>query len=349
MLWSLVDHPAPERFDTRDTQTEMVPPPTLGVNAAHGPHRSFCSPVSPCENPPMPAPAPVQDHERGIVTVTAGVIVLSFDALLIRLAAAGAWEVIFWRGALITLSLVVFLVVSGRWNDFGRFLSFGRAGLYTALLQGAGSGLFVLAVSHTSVANTVVLIATAPLFAAIASHFFLKERIEPHTWAASIAVLLGVAIVFGSALEWREGLGNLYAVLAAVCLGANLTLLRRHHAMPRIPLVATSGVVTAAIALPFGSPLLISSESYVVLGIMGMVQMPVALILITAGTRYLSSPEVSLFLLLETLLGPVWVWMALGERITVETLAGGSVIVLTLLFHSLRRMRRLSGNGTRRR
>ena len=291
----------------------------------------------------------VRIHERGIVTVTAGVIVLSFDALLIRLAGTGAWEVIFWRGALIALSLTLFLALSRRWGDIRRFLAFGQPGFHVALLQGAGSGLFVLAVNHTSVANTVVLIATAPLFAAVASHFFLKERIERRTWMACVAVLLGVALVFSSALEWRQGLGNLYAVLAAVCLGVNLTLLRSHHEMPRMPLVAASGIVTAAIAVPFGSPLLISPESYLVLGIMGMVQMPVALILITAGTRYLSSPEVSLFLLLETLLGPLWVWMALGETLTFETLAGGGVIVLTLLFHSLGKMRRLSGSRARRR
>ncbi len=282
---------------------------------------------------------PASRHSRGIATVTAGVVVLSFDALLIRLAVAGAWEVIFWRGALIALSLLLFLALRGDTGAIRRFARFGRAGLHVALLQGAGSALFVLAVAHTSVANTVVLIATAPLFAAVASHFFLRERIAGRTWAASLAVLAGVTLVFGGALTPGETLGNLCALMAAATLGGNLTLLRRHHDMPRIPLVAASGLVTAVIAAPFGALLDIAPQGWLVLAVMGLVQMPVALILVTMGTRYLSSPEVSLFLLLETLLGPLWVWLALGETLGRETLAGGAVILATLLLHTLARMR----------
>ena len=293
----------------------------------------------------MPDNRPYRHHEKGIVIVAAGVLILSFDALLIRLAAAGAWEVIFWRGTLMAISLVLFLAITGRLNSIRQFVSFGQPGFYTALLQGAGGSFFVLAISNTSVANTVVLIATAPLFAAIASHLFLAERIQRSTWFACISVLLGVAIVFSSSLEFTQATGNAYALLAALCMGGSLTILRHHPDMPRIPLVAASGVVTAVIAVPFASPLQLTQTSYAVLAIMGMVQMPLALILITAGTRYLTSPEVSLFLLLETLLGPVWVWLALGERVEIQTLLGGAVIVLTLLLHSLSILR-ASRRGT---
>ena len=181
----------------------------------------------------MPHSAAHPTLQKGIVTVATGVLILSFDALLIRLAAADAWDVIFWRGSLMTLSLILFLGASGRWTNVNQFLSFGTAGLFAALLQGGGGSFFVLAIDNTSVANTVVLIATAPLFAAIASRFFLRELIHPRTWFACVSVLLGVAIVFSGSLEFTGATGNLYALLAALCAGGTLTILRRHPAMPR--------------------------------------------------------------------------------------------------------------------
>ena len=272
-------------------------------------------------------------HLTGVATVTAGVLVLSFDALLIRLAQAAAFDVAFWRGALMATTLCLFLGFSGWRESLQRVLAFGPAALASALLQGVGSTLFVLAISRSSVASTVVLIATAPLFAAIASHFFLHERVPRRTWLACLVVLLGVALIFRNAFASSEITGNLCALSAAITLGGNLNILRRYPPLPRIPVVAASGIVTALLALPFSTPLLLSKESYMVLAVMGMLQMPLALILITSATRFLPSAEVSLFLLLETLLGPVWVWLVLDENVSPNILLGGSIIVATLLLH----------------
>ena len=288
-------------------------------------------------------------HNRGVIIVVCGVLILSFDALLIRLAAAAAWDIVFWRGILMALSLFLLIGLRRQERSLLRFIGFGLPALFTALLQGIGSALFVIAISTTSVANTVVLIATAPLFAAIASHFFLRERVKPHTWIACILVLTGVALVFSSSLDLSHTTGDICALGAAMTLGGNLTILRRHHGMPRMPVVAVSGIITATLALPGSAPFELSPYSYAVLGLMGMVQMPLALVLVTSGTRYLTSPEVSLFLLLETLLGPVWVWLALGETVSRSTLLGGAIIVGTLLVHGWNNTRALRVSGRVRR
>lgn len=276
------------------------------------------------------------NHKAGVIIVVLGVLVLSFDALLIRLAHANPWDVVFWRGALMGISLVLFAALNRRIRVFAAFFECGLPAYFTAILQGFGTAMFVLAISSTSVANTVVLIATAPLFAAIASHFFLREQVPLHTWAACLFVVVGVTLVFSGSFQLSDTLGNLFALLAALGLGGNLTILRRHPEMPRIPLVAVSGAMIALIALPLSAPLQLSIESYFVLSVMGMVQMPLALILITSGTRYLTSPEVSLFLLLETLFGPIWVWMVFDETVSFQTLAGGLIIVVTLVVYSWR-------------
>ena len=272
-------------------------------------------------------------HRTGVAIVVGGVLVLSFDALLIRLAGATAWDVAFWRGAFMALSLFLFLVIRRQTGSMRLFVSFGLPAFSSAILQGVGSLLFVLAVSNTSVANTVVLIATAPLFAAVASHFLLREHVALRTWAACVLVAVGVALVFRSALDLSQTAGNLYALGGAMTMGGSLTILRRHPGLPRIPLVALSGLITALLALPLSMPLQLSVQSYAVLALMGMLQMPLALVLITSGTRYLPSPEVSLFILLETLFGPLWVWMLLDESISRATLTGGAIIVATLLLH----------------
>ncbi|MCP3866842.1 MAG: DMT family transporter [Gammaproteobacteria bacterium] len=273
-------------------------------------------------------------HRKGSIVVILGVIVLSFDALLIRLADAEPWAIVFWRGALMGLSLILGAGLTGKIALFPKFHRCGPPAYFTAALQGFGTAMFVIAISNTSVANTVVLIATSPVFAALASHFFLKERVEPHTWIACIIVALGVALVFGDSFGFSDTLGNFCALMAALGLGGNLTILRRYQEMPRIPVVAVSGIVIALFALAISSPFTLSRESYAILGIMGAVQMPLALVLITSGTRYLTSPEVSLFLLLETLLGPVWVWLILGDSVSTLALTGGAIIVATLLVHS---------------
>lgn len=265
--------------------------------------------------------------------MVSGVLILSFDALLIRLAGATAWDVAFWRGAFMALSLMLFVVMRRQTGSLRLFVSFGLPAFSSAMLQGAGSLLFVLAINNTSVANTVVLIATAPLFAAVASHFLLREHVAPRTWAACLLVAVGVALVFRSALDLSQTAGNLYALGGAMTMGGSLTVLRRHPGLPRIPLVALSGLITALLALPLSMPLQLSLHSYTVLALMGMLQMPLALVLITSGTRYLTSPEVSLFILLETLLGPLWVWMLLGETISRTTLIGGAIVIATLLLH----------------
>jgi drug/metabolite transporter (DMT)-like permease len=141
-------------------------------------------------------------------------------------------------------------------------------------------------------------------------------------------------MVFSGSLASTNWLGDLFALLAACNLGGNFTLLRRYPRPSRVVIIGLSGIVIALIALPFAAPLSLSWQSYGVLAVMGLLQMPVALILIAVGTRYLPAPEVSLLLLVETVLGPIWVWLALNEKPAIMTFVGGILIVATLAVHS---------------
>lgn len=282
----------------------------------------------------MPPAAAASAHARGMTIAFCGVLAISFDALLVRLADAGQWEVVFWRGWLIFSALAAITLLRGEPVSLPRSRRGRFAVAVAALLMGGNTALFVLSVSNTAAANTVVILAAAPFFAALFSRLLLGEAVRGRTWVAIVAAMLGVLVVCAGGLQVGTWLGDLYAVLLAMCLGGALTLLRGFPGVGRIPVVCASGAVAGLLAWPFAEPLALGLQSYAALGVMGLVQMPLAMVLMATATRYLPSPEVSLFLLLETVLGPFWVWLALGERIPLLTLYGGAVVLATVAIHS---------------
>lgn len=273
----------------------------------------------------------MKDSARGLLLVTSGVFVLSFDGLLVRLAQADGWNIVFWRGLLMFVALGVFSLSAK-----------SRASIKAHPLISAGSALllafitifFVLAVIHTTVANVVVVLATAPLFAALFTRFFLREHVGLHTWLAIGVAALGILIVFAGTFTPTDLTGNGYALLSSAAVGANLTLLRRHPAIARMPLIALGGLMAALIALPNAQPFSLNAPSYWVLAVMGLVQMPLATLMINNATRYLPSAEVALFYLLESVLGTLWVWYFLHETPASATLYGGALVIVTLVMHA---------------
>lgn len=274
------------------------------------------------------------DHRKGIWLAATGVTVLSVDALLIRLADAPAPEIVFWRGLLIALSLtLVFRLRRRRWT-------------WTALLEGGwpaamlvlGFGLmqlaFVGAISNTRVANAVVILTAAPLFAAAFSGIFLREWVPLRTWLAIGVALIGIIVVFGGSLGPGNWLGDLIALGGAVVIGANYTILRRTPNLSRLAAVAGGGLVCGLLMVPFAQPLDLGARSMAVLALMGLVQMPVALVLMTEATRYLPAAEATLFFIVEAILGTFWVWLILSEQPPPLTLAGGVLVIATLVIHS---------------
>lgn len=273
----------------------------------------------------------MKDSARGLLLVTSGILVLSFDGLLVRLAQTDAWSILFWRGLLMFLALGVFsLSAKSRASVRAHPLLSASSALLLALI----SIFFVLAIIHTQVANVVIILCTAPLFAALFTRFFLGEHVALHTWLAIGVAALGIMVVFAGAFSASDLTGNGYALLSSAAVGANLTLLRRHPTLERMPLIALGGLMAALIAWPNAHPFGLGSSSYWVLALMGLIQMPLATLLINNATRYLPSAEVALFYLLESVLGTLWVWYFLEETPTHAALYGGALVIATLVAHA---------------
>lgn len=278
--------------------------------------------------------SPMTNHRRGIWIAGIGVLIISFDALLIRLAHCAPADVTFWRGLLIFLSLTAFLWINGRLEEWRVYWKCGWLALPITGLYGANTGLFVFAISHTSVANTVVILSSSSFFAALFSWLILRETLTLRTWAAILAAMASLWFIFAGDLGGGNRLGDLFALATAASLGLSLTLMRRFPRLPVMPVIALGSLGIALVALPFAQPLELPLDRYPWLLIMGLAQMPAALVCLLVATRYLPAPEVSLFLLIETVLGPVWVWFVLGETVATRTLIGGSAILAVIAAHA---------------
>ncbi|MEL7561129.1 DMT family transporter [Stutzerimonas chloritidismutans] len=279
----------------------------------------------------------MNDSARGLLLVTSGIVILSFDGLLVRLAQADGWSIVFWRGVLMFLALGAFSLTAIRRASLrAQPVVCGISALLLALI----SIFFVLAVLHTTVANVVVVLSTAPLFAALFTRFFLGEAVALHTWLAIGVTALGIVVVFAGGFNPTDLAGNGYALLSSAAVGANLTLLRRHPAIQRMPLIALGGLAAALIAWPNAQPFDLNAKSYWALAVMGVVQMPLATLLINNATRYLPSAEVALFYLLESVLGSLWAWHFLNEKPASATLYGGALVIATLTVHAALSLRR---------
>ena len=279
-------------------------------------------------------------HAKGLAIVGLGVLILTPDSLLIRLIGIDHWNVLVWRGFLQALSLTLILFLWYRGRAVAKVRAIGLWGLGISLIFSLGTVLFIFALSHTSVANTLIIVASAPLFAALGSRIFLREVIALRTWLAILLALSGIVLLAYDGVGRASLLGDLAALGVAIAMGADFTILRHVRSVNMIPAMALSGLLVGLFACLFAPPIVLAQEQIVYLLAMGLVVVPIPFALITIGPRYLPAPEVGLLMLLETVLGPLWVWLVINEQPTLLGLIGGAVVVATLAAHSVLALRR---------
>lgn len=269
------------------------------------------------------------------MTFTA-VVILSPDALLVRLIHCDVWTLLFWRCLLTSAMQAIFLAVCYRQQFIQSFLNIGRIGLLSAGVVTTGSFFFVNSLKHTAAANTLIILAATPLFSSLLSWLFLRDKIARRTWAAIAICFGGILLIFSGSLSSGLLLGDLLALGATLMWAGNLVILRRGKAVNMIPANLLGNLMVVPITLLAGAaPLSVTPEDMTYLVILGGIVLPVSFTLITIGPRYLPAPEVSLILLTETILGPIWVWLALNEVPQATTLLAGLLIVATLAIHTM--------------
>lgn len=275
-------------------------------------------------------------HALGLSLALLGVLVLTPDALLIRLIEADRATLLFWRTLLKGLTLWLVLALYYRGRLLSVTLAMGRVGLLATGVFGLSTILFVSSITLTKAANTLFILSTAPLFAALISWIVLRERVALRTWIAILCALVGIAIIFAGGLGGGTLLGDLLAIGAAISLAGQLSIARHARSISLVPALATGVLLVALLSgTTFASPLSVTRMDMLWLGLLGCVVVPAAFGLLTLAPRYIPSPEVSLIMQLEAILGPLWVWLGVGEIPPVATFIGGAIVLATLVIHSL--------------
>jgi DME family drug/metabolite transporter len=287
----------------------------------------------------------------GVVLVALAGVFWSLGGILVRsVEAAGAWQIIFYRSLALAVSLLLIVAIRHR----GRLaLAFAQAGwsgvLAGACLSGGFIG-YVLSLYHTSVANAVFMLGTAPFFSAVLGRVFLGERVGRQTWLAMALALSGIGVMVAGSLVIGTIVGNLLALLAGVSFAGFNVLVRRGRANDMLPSVVIAGLIAALIAAPVvaatagegGLPaaFVLGARDLLLCLIMGSVQVGLGLTVFTIGARHVSAVELALLAMTELVLAPFWVWLGVGEVPSAFTLMGGAIIMAAIACQALSGVRR---------
>ena len=274
----------------------------------------------------------MNSHLKGILITALGVLIVTPDSLFVRLIDGDPLVTGFWRGLIAGLVVFIAVLLFQGPRAFSVVFRSGKPGLIYMVLVASTAPAFALAVTNTSVANVVFILAATPIFAAIYSRIFLGEPIERRMVLTLIAVVIGLGVItIGSSeskiASWK---GDLWAVYIAAAFAAALTAVRKIKDVSMVPAVPFAYIGAALVLLLFTSPFEAFAANwplYLGHGVM----IGAASCLLTLGPRYITSAEVSLLVLLESVLAPILVWWVLGEDPGPLAIAGGATVIVALL------------------
>lgn len=294
----------------------------------------------------MTESTPPSPHLRAFLLATFAIFVLSPDGLLVRLFEAGEWRLMFWRGLFNFLALAVFIGLT-RPGGLPRALrATGWPGLFCAVLIAVGTVLFIASLTRTAVANTLLMLSLVPFFAAALGLVFLREAVPGRTWLAIAAALVGMAVILSGSLGGIGIVGDGLAVGTALCMAGSLVIIRANKRVSMLPALALSGLLVALAGLAMADPLAVGWRDIGLAAVMGVMQQAFAIGLYLSAARYLPPAEAGLIGLIETVFGPVWVWLVLREVPGDAALTGGAIVLAALMLHFAAGLRAARGGAT---
>ena len=274
----------------------------------------------------------MSDYQKGLLITVCGVLLVTPDSLFVRLIETPPMAIAFWRSAVSGILILCFLLLFEGRSSFRVLFQMGIMGWVYCFLIGSTSPAFVLAVENTSVANVVFIFAAIPVFAAIYSRLFLGEHISTRLAITMIAVAFGLSVIaYGSSEnEIAHWSGDLFALYIALAYAGALTILRGLKDISMVPAIPIGYLGSALLLGMTVDPMKGFAENFGLYLAHGAC-IAAATACLTIGPRYISSPEVSLLILLESVLAPILVWVALSEHPGQWAILGGIIVIGALL------------------
>jgi drug/metabolite transporter (DMT)-like permease len=251
---------------------------------------------------------------------------------------AAPFEQVFWRSLAAGAFVAIFLQFTGG-APRRAVRAAGMPGLFSGAMWAVMFTAFVLALSLTSTANTLVVMSVSPLLTAVLARLLLKEPVPPRTWLAILAGAAGIGWMFAAGLglhSARDAAGMLIAMLVPFAAASNLIALRATAArLDLVPALIVGAALSCLIALPLALPFGATARDLLLLGFLGVFQLGLPCMLLVIASRSLRAPEIALLGLIEVVLGPLWAWLGAGETPGTATLAGGAIVLAALAGNEL--------------
>ena len=279
------------------------------------------------------------DQQKGSLLAFVAVMFITPDSLFIRLSSIDTWGLVFYRGIIPFFTVFFGMLLIYRLNFFKILMTSGIHGIIYVITFSITNITFVVSIQNTNVANTLVMIATAPMLSAILGSIFLKEPPDKKTLISIIITFLSVIYIFFDSLKLGNFYGDILGFITAIGLAVGAVTIRSAKSKNLVPAAVVGKLLVATFALLFVENFALINQDMIIVPLMCILCVAIPFVLVTIAPRFIPAAEVNLFFLLETIIGPIWVWLIIKEQPSVETLLGGLIIIITIAIHSFLKLR----------
>jgi len=280
------------------------------------------------------------DQKKGSLMAFVAVMFITPDSLFIRLSNVETWSLVFYRGIIPFVLVFIGMLLIYRLKFFNLLRSNGYYGFAYVLTFSVTNIAFVVSIQNTNVANTLIMIATAPMLSAILGSFFLKENPDKKTWVAIFITFFAALYIFYDSIKLGNFFGDILGFVAAMGLAVGAVIIRSAKKLNLVPSAVVGKLIIALFAMLFVKDYSLNNNDIYIVPLMCVMCVAIPFVLVTIAPRFITAAEVNLFFLLETIIGPIWVWLIIKEQPTPETIVGGAIIILTIGTHSFLKLKR---------
>ena len=277
----------------------------------------------------------LNNQQKGSLLAFIGVMFITPDSLFIRLANIETWGLLFYRGLIPFVVVLIGLLIFYKKNFIKALNKIGYPGIFYIISFSICNITFIISIQNTNVANTLIMVAMAPMISAILSAIFLKEATDKSTWLAIIITFVAVTYIFYDSLKLGNILGDIFGFITAFGLAINANLARYAKKIDLVPSAVIGKLCVAIFAYFFVDNFQLIQNDIFIVPLMCVMCVAIPFVLVTIAPRFITAAEVNLFFLLEVILGPIWVWWVIKEQPSLETIIGGLVIIITIAIHSI--------------
>ena len=238
------------------------------------------------------------------------------------------------NGIIPFFTVLLGMLIIYKLSFFKILLSSGYHGIFYVITFSVTNITFVVSIQNTNVANTLVMIATAPMLSAILGAIFLKEPPDKKTWISIMITFLAIIYIFYDSLKLGNFYGDILGFITAIGLAVGAVIIRSAKNKNLVPAAVVGKLFVATFALLFIESFALVGTDQIIVPLMCILCVAIPFVLVTIAPRFIPAAEVNLFFLLETIIGPIWVWLIIKEQPSLETLQGGLIIVFTIAIHS---------------